>query len=308
MYPGTYQTGDATLYKSPPGKLVVELMLAGNPSGPASAHYAPFTPSGTTGQLAIGGTNVSSGAFVSALYHSDYQGTLTLSTAERTNVLPRSLLEGSGTTPTGWTYYTDTGTSAPASSTWSPGDGAQAWTITSTTGQNFIYQNFSVAANTVYCLSVLVESVTGSITAQNALYSGNFPAGASLEFPVCPANPSGGNFGIVQAGLLVALLRVAGTAGAATVYLGVGCAASNTGTVKFSRPQIEVGTQRTGFIPTSATTASITDYSYNDSGAVTLGQTATGAYSWSGSGLLASGGTTLTPTEGALTLAGQTPS
>lgn len=277
-----------------PGALVRQAMVGASFSSLANAHYAPFAPTGTAGQLAIGGTNVTASAFVSGMYRADYQGLQSLSAAPRTNAALYSTLAGTGTTPTGWSYYVDTGTSAPSSSIFGSADGAQAWTLTSTVGQSFFYNNFTVSANTVYTVSINVEAVTGAITAQNALLPTSLPVGASIAFPVCAANPAGGQFGVVQVGVLAVTLTIAGTGGTVELMVGVGCAASNVGSMTFSRPQVEAGLARTLYIPTTAAAASITDYSVTSAGVVTLGQTASGTYIWSGSGVLASGGSTNT--------------
>ena len=57
-----------------------------------------------------------------------------------------------------------------------------------------------------------------------------------------------------------------------------------TGTLQFSHPQFEVGTSRTSFIPTTTAPVTVTDYAYTSAGLITLGETASGTYVWSGSG------------------------
>ena len=259
-------------------------------SGGASvATNEPFTPTGTSGQLTIGGQNVTSGAVVTNITQTYMGYASTLKTSSRTNLLIDSTLTGTGTTPTGWTYYTDTGTSVLTTSAYGSADGAQALAITSTVGQNFIYRAFTVAASTTYCISMLVETISGTISAQNVIFPDAFPAGAVVAYPVCSANPSGGATSTVTTGVLVVTVTTSTTAGTVDIQVGVGADYSNVGSIKFSRPQVEVGTSRGAYIPTVASTVSVTDYSYTNPGVVTLGQTAAGTYVWSGSGSVTSG-------------------
>ena len=247
-----------------------------------------FSPSGTSGQLTIGGANVVSGAVISSLVRTDWDGVITLNPASRTSIVKQSILPGAGAAPTGWSQGVGTGTSAPAASIYGNADGAQAYAQTATAQRPWIYQTVTVAANTTYCVSLIVETVSAGMIATEVLLPATLPAGATVSFPVCTANPSGGSAGVLTAGVLVVVLTVVATAGTFICRTGLGCANPITGTLQFSRPQVELGTTRGSFIPTTAAAASVTDYSYTDAGVVTLGQTATGTYAWSGSGDLAS--------------------
>jgi hypothetical protein len=113
----------------------------------------------------------------------------------------------------------------------------------------------SLTADTTYALSVVVESLTGTVIAGNALLWINGPTGATESFPVCEANPSGGRFSTITTGVLIVLVTYAATPGPVTTRVGLGCSSATTGTMQFSRPQFEVGTFATSFIPD--TTASV---------------------------------------------------
>ena len=75
----------------------------------------------------------------------------------------------------------------------------------------------------------------------------------------------------MQAGVLLLQVVVAGTAGSCVSRFGIGAQGGNaTGTIQFSSPQFEVGTTRTGFIPTPVgASATITDYTLSN-GVITL--------------------------------------
>jgi hypothetical protein len=188
-----------------------------------------------------------------------YESTL-VPASSRTNLLLGSVLAGTGTTPTQFTYYNGGGSSAPAASSYGSADGAQAWAFTATAGRQILYQTVALAASQTYCLSVLVESVTGTVQATGVItgLDGTYPAGATFGYPVCSANPSGGSGGTIQPGVLLHTITTSTTSGNCELRFGLGCGSTATGAVQFSRPQLEVGTTRTNFIPT--TTAAVTVY------------------------------------------------
>lgn len=174
---------------------------------------------------------------------------------QRTNLLLQSVFPGGGLAPTGWSGGGG-GISGPASSIYGNTDGSQAWTQTATANRPFISQASStLSANTTYTLSMLIESVSGTVLADNVLGAVGIPAGASTSYPVCSANPSGGSSNITS-GTLEVIVAIGATAGAVTVRAGLGISYNTTSTIKFSRPMLEVGTSRSSFIPT--TTAAVT--------------------------------------------------
>ena len=210
-------------------------------------------------------------------YRTDWQGTSLLYPSARTNLLLNSLLVGGGAAPTGWTQLTGTGTSTPVTSlVGSPGT---AYLQTATAQQPWFYVIPTVLANTTYTLSCVVESVSGGLQAINVVALAGLPAGASFSYPVCQANPMGGSAGVVQTGVLLLQVVVAGAAGICVSRFGIGAQGVNaTGTLQFSSPQFELGTTRTGFIATPVgASATITDYAISG-GVITLAEVpATGA-------------------------------
>jgi len=171
-----------------------------------------------------------------------------------TNLVLNSVLAGGGAAPTGWTRPGATGTSAPVASIYGSADGAVAYEQSATAQRPFLNQAVSVSANTTYTLSVLIEAVTGSISAIDTLLLSSLPAGATMTYPVCPANTAGGFSSFVTAGQLDLTLVVAATAGTVQLRAGIGCSANATGTLKFSRPQFETGLRRSSWIATAGAT------------------------------------------------------
>lgn len=169
-----------------------------------------------------------------------------------TNLLLQSIFPGSGVAPTGWSGG-GVGTSGPAVSIYGSASSAQAWTQTATANRPFISKGESVAANTTYTLSCLVESVTAGISAENAILAIG-PSGATVAYPACTANPSGGGAGIIGVGELRLTITTVETAGTCTSRIGLGTNANATGTIQFSRPQLETGVRRTSWIATAGAT------------------------------------------------------
>lgn len=213
---------------------------------------------------------------------------------QRTNLALQSVFPGSGVAPTGWSGG-GVGISGPAASIYGTADGSQAWTQTATANRPFIAQtSSSLSANTTYTLSVLIETVSASIQAENMIGAIGLPAGASVSYPACTANPSGGASGIIGVGSLEVRIAIAGTAGTISARIGLGVSANSTGTVKFSRPQLEAGASRSSFIPTTsaavtrqpdALTASSISWYRQDEGTVLFEGIASNLFASAGGGL-----------------------
>ena len=171
-----------------------------------------------------------------------------------TNLALNSILAGGGAAPTSWTQPAGTGTSAPVASIYGAASGAIAYLQTATAQRPVLNQEFSVSANTTYTLSVLIEDVTGTVAANNAMQFIAPPAEATIAFQVCSANPLGGDASTINAGVLVVRLTVAATAGTVSCRVGLGATSSATGTLQFSRPQFETGLRRTSWIATTGGT------------------------------------------------------
>jgi len=202
-----------------------------------------------------------------SFYRTDWQGTQPLYSTARTNYLLNSLMIGGGAAPTSWTQLVGTGTSTPVTSL--IGGPGTAYLQTATAQQPWFYEIPAVSANTVYTLSLIVESISGGLTALNVLAVAGLPAGATFVYPVCQANPTGGSAGVIQTGVMLLTVTVAGTAGNCVCRLGIGAQGGNaTGTLQFSHPQFEVGSVRTSWISTGTATT-ITDYTLSN-GVITL--------------------------------------
>lgn len=184
----------------------------------------------------------------------------TLVETPRTNLLLRSTLAGTSPIPTGWSPVLGTGTSDPTTSVFGSADGCTAWTQTAAGERPFWYENVSILAGKTYCMSVLVEAVSGGLEAQDCLLPSNLPGDASYSFPVCTANPSGGGGGVLEPGLLICLVTTTATPATLTYRLGIGCTAAATGSFSFSRPMLNEGTTRGIFIPTTTVAVTQTDY------------------------------------------------
>ena len=172
----------------------------------------------------------------------------------RTNLLIQTVLPGGGAAPTGWTQTVGTGTSAPTASIYGNGDGAVAYVQTGAAERPFFAQTSpSLSTSTTYQIWMYVEAVSGTIIAANALALNSVPAGSTVTYPVCSANPAGGSSGTVTTGQLVVQIAVAGTAGTVIVRAGLGASSNSTGSLTFSRPQLEAGNFPTPYIPTAGT-------------------------------------------------------
>ena len=202
---------------------------------------------------------------ISALYRRDWQGNVALSGNPRTNCLINSVWAGGGAAPTNWAQQFVTGTSAPAVSIYGSDDGASAYIQTATSERPYFLQNCTVSANTTYCASVLIESVSTNVSAVSVMYnSGTVPSG-EYTYPVCPANPSGGPTGILVPGELKIIYNIGVTGGTVSPRFGLGASGPVTGTLKMSRPQFEVGSVRTSYIPTTTAPVTVTDYTLSGS-------------------------------------------
>lgn len=167
-----------------------------------------------------------------------------------TNGFTNPLFAGGGAAPTGWSALVGTGISVPTASHLGSQDGAIAYTqAASATRPAITTTTASLAANTTWTMSVIVEFITGTFQAQEVFSLNSPPAGATVTYPICPANPTGGATGAVGAGVLLIRLVVGATAGTVIVRLGLGSSGPATGTMQFSRPQYNAGVVRTAFIP-----------------------------------------------------------
>ena len=171
---------------------------------------------------------------------------------QRTNVLLNTVFSGSGAAPTSWTQAVGTGTSTLTASTL--GVGAQACSQSATAERPFLSQSFTLVANTTYSYSIYIESISGVITNDNILLASGLPLGATTSYFANGVSVSPTAAAVV--GRLSITIVVSALGGSAAFRCGIGTSSNQTGTLLFSRPQLEAGAYATSFIPT--TTASVT--------------------------------------------------
>jgi hypothetical protein len=171
---------------------------------------------------------------------------------QRTNVLLNTIFSGSGATPTSWTQPVATGTSVLTTSTL--GTGAQACSQSATLQRPFLSQSFTLVANTTYSYSIYVESISGSLTNENVLLASGFTFGATVTYFSNGVSVSPTATAVVGRLSIVIVVSVLG--GSAAFRCGIGTSSNQTGTLLFSRPQLEAGAYQTSYIPTSS--ASVT--------------------------------------------------
>jgi len=171
---------------------------------------------------------------------------------QRTNVLLNTIFSGSGATPTSWTQPVATGTSVLTTSTL--GTGAQACSQSATLQRPFLSQSFTLVANTTYSYSIYIESISGSLTNENILLASGLPVGATATYFSNGVSVSSSAAAVVGRLSIVIVVSVLG--GSTAFRCGIGTSANSTGSILFSRPQLEAGAYPTSYIPTSS--ASVT--------------------------------------------------
>ena len=122
-----------------------------------------------------------------------------------------------------------------------------AYEQSGTAQRPYLQQTVTIATNTTYVLSVYVEAVTGTIPLANLLAVTSLPAGATAT------EDSLGNLAAGQRRTIV----IAGTytGGAIAIRAGLGTSSNATGTVRFSQPQLEIGSTPSPFVVTTSATA-----------------------------------------------------
>lgn len=167
---------------------------------------------------------------------------------ESTNLLTNSVFDGGGAVPTSWFMRAGTGSSTPIAST--VRNGGIAYSQAAAGQRPFIAQNAGVTAG-IYTSSFIIESVSGGLTAGNALTA--FPGTASfgaVTFPVCSANPSGGASGVLSPGRLIYTIVVT-AAGIIDLRIGIGVVGNANGALSISHPQFEIGSAPSSVVLTT---------------------------------------------------------
>lgn len=168
---------------------------------------------------------------------------------QRTNVLLNTIFSGSGSTPTSWTQPVATGTSVLTTSTL--GVGVQACSQSATLQRPFLSQSFTLLANTTYSYSIYVESISGGLPNENILLASGLPVGATVTYIANGATVSSSATAVVGRLSIVIVVSVLG--GSTAFRCGIGTSANSTGSILFSRPQLETGAYPTTHIPTTTT-------------------------------------------------------
>ena len=242
----------------------------------ATATNETFLPVGTSGQLTIGGANVVSGAVVSSLVRTDWQGAITLSTSSRTNYLI-----GSTDVSTGWSKLGSTTSSSTDAPT---GSGTTAVRVAGMAASSDYYYR---STGTIPAGSRFPVFWMRQVTTTGTIWVTD------------PAGTAYGKWAIDLSLLSGSWQRITSSHAAVTVVNALTAASDQGSGLAFqyiSGPTplsfdmaCPMVTMSNGVnIPTTTDPVAITDYSYTDAGAVTLGQTASGTYVWSGSGDTAS--------------------
>ena len=166
------------------------------------------------------------------------------------NFIENSVLESTSNTPNNWLSQVDQGTRTVQESQYN--SVFKAINMTVSTERNVLRQDVLVAPNEVYTASIAVSNVSGTIEAEQVLTSLAVPVDTVLTYPVCEANPSGGNTGIITNGYLELEIATGANSGTAQFRFGLGCIGNVTGSAVLEQPQFEDSPTRTSFIATSA--------------------------------------------------------
>lgn len=215
----------------------------------------PFVPSGTSGQLYVGSTPITVDAAVSSLVRTDWQGTVALSASPRTNYLPKSQ------NMSGWTKDFPTNTTI-TTGVLDPKGGTTAITLAASGGVADIYITRTNSAPGVWYGSIWVKRRVGTgVVRVN-------PPDLSPSFVIYP-DETWRKFELVSTTSTIRTLGVA-----------VSVANGSSIDVAFGQLSDSLGS----YIPTTTAPVTLTDYAVTDAGNVTLGETASGTYAWTGSG------------------------
>jgi len=233
-----------------------------------TATSEPFTPTGTTGQLYVGAVPITASAVVSSLYRTDWQGTQLLYATARTNYAIQSqafdvspwgrVISGTGVLPTIAANYA----AAP--------DGTN-------TASRVVFDRGAGTTSSDY--SILREhSGTTMVGPRSFWLKSN--TGTEQKISFCDAAFS------AEVSVGTSWAKYSVNSGASTDYIGLAKRGnlSTSPTADLLVWGASLCDVDTSYIPTTTAAVSITDYSCTDAGAVTLGETASGTYTWSGSG------------------------
>lgn len=147
-------------------------------------------------------------------------------------------------TPTSWSSFSPEGVSIVPSLF---GSNLSARRFTATGNRPRVYQSVTLTAGVTYTVSFMIEQITGP-TVANWVSWANL-ANTTTTYLACPANPTGGPNGAIQAGLFVWQITSTVTQNAA-IQIGLGVQNVLAGvTADMSMPQVEAGVFETTLIP-----------------------------------------------------------
>ena len=150
------------------------------------------------------------------------------------NLFINSGLSGSGLSPDGWGGG-GIGTSESVTSTLN--SSLTAWHQVALNERPYISQSITIEDTKVYTVSYFIESVTGSGTARSISLIALQPGSATtVTYPICTANPTGGEAGTVQSGRLDIKIT-AGATESVTCRIGAGTTTDQSLELVFSLPQ-----------------------------------------------------------------------
>lgn len=172
------------------------------------------------------------------------------------NLLLQTTLPGGGSPPTGWTV--GSGSGSASSSCW--GSDASAYTFTSSASRNWFYQNFTTVSNTTYSFSVKLETTTGAVALNDIIQPTSLPAGCTITAYQFDGVTQSASYTPAVAGIVSCTIGGTYTGGAVVFRIGCGTGANTTGTVKLSRPNLNVGAQAYSWYPTTSTAVYTTPF------------------------------------------------
>ncbi len=170
------------------------------------------------------------------------------------NLLTNSLLAGAasgtpGTAPTSWTANGTGGTATVTAD--APGGGNKVRINGTAIQRSFTQGGLAVAANSVYCFSILLDVTSGTATLAQSVTWGGLPAGAATAYRLNGTTVASGTIPTAGDGQAVeVIITTAGTAGTMTARWGIGSFAAQTGDIAFYAPQFEPYGDRGVYLPT----------------------------------------------------------
>jgi hypothetical protein len=183
----------------------------------------------------------------------DFKGVLVEPSA--TNLILNSVFDG-GYVPT--EYIRRSGSDGSASivnSIYGNSDGANAILFVCNNQNESIQQTVTIQANTQYSISIIIENLTGQLTARNFLRFTGSGTGVVTEYLYNSEIILLNSFLPEGTGILTYRFQQNTTEGRGFVFgAGNGAAGNVTATLQVSRFQIEIGNNRSSYIPTVAST------------------------------------------------------